>query len=194
MPKIIEEDQLDYSEDDLQSLLRIKLLRSLDISLEEIKAIKYGNKALTDTLSDQIESLTHDNQDDLYALQVCRMLKNDQVTFDHLEAQKYLDIMTDIANGSQSIDVQEETEMSKVFYPWRRYFARTLDIFLYNTLWCMVLILLFRVSMPIRGTMWNIFDSFFSIVIMLFLEPLLLSKFGTTFVIVVFVMTLLSSK
>ena len=46
-----------YSDDDLQELLRIKLLRSLNVSIDEIKSLQNGSLSLDGTLSKQITKL-----------------------------------------------------------------------------------------------------------------------------------------
>lgn len=61
-PKRMDNGYRDYSEDDLQILLRIKLLRSLHISLDEIKALKDKGSDLVDTLSKQIIKLDQEKK------------------------------------------------------------------------------------------------------------------------------------
>lgn len=174
-------DERYYSEESLQILLRIKLLRSLHISLDEIKVLRYGNQILVETLSNQIDILKSEAHDVSYAIKVCELLMNDQVTFDELEGQKYLDLMEQIREKAEIVDSGvDEDKLDQVFHPWRRYFARMLDIFIYSSIWSAVLIFLFHVSMIRRGSLWDIFDTFIAVGMMLFIEPLLLNKFGTT--------------
>ena len=47
----------DYTEEDVQTLLRIRLLRSLHVSLDDIRALQSGEKALSDTLRAQLAQL-----------------------------------------------------------------------------------------------------------------------------------------
>ncbi len=170
-----------YSEESLQILLRIKLLRSLHISLDEIKVLRYGNQMLAETLSNQIDILKSESRDVSYAIKVCETLANDQVTFDELEGQKYLDLMDQIRENPESVVFEvNEDKLAQVFHPWRRYFARMLDIFIYTCIWSAVLIFLLHVSMVRRGSLWDLFDTFVAVGMMLFIEPLLLNKFGTT--------------
>lgn len=70
--------------------------------------------------------------------------------------------------------------LPQVFYPWRRYFARTLDIFLYNTFWSAILGLIFHVNLTTRSNFGRLIDLIIVTAIMLFLEPILLHLFGTT--------------
>ena len=171
----------DYSKVELQILLRIKLLRSLHISLDEIKALKDGTKNLLNTLSKQIEELEKEKQGVSYAQDVCRIMQEDRVTFTDLDAKKYLDGIKNKtrATGSSYFTYTGDV-LPQVFYPWRRFFARTLDISIYNMLWSILLICAFNVQTAKRGNLGDIFDGFISIVLMLFLEPLWLHFSGTT--------------
>lgn len=71
-------------------------------------------------------------------------------------------------------------EVSHVFYPWRRFLARTFDIFMYSIIWSAFLAFIFRVNIVNRSSLGNLLDSFIEIVMMLFLEPIWLHLFGTT--------------
>lgn len=180
-PKRLDNGYRDYSEEDLQILLRIKLLRSLHISLDEINDLKNGSKNLTDMLSKQIIRLDQEKQEASYAQDVCRAMQVDSVTFAELDARKYLEEInrTIVETGSTYFSVKGD-EFPQVFHPWRRYLARTFDILLYNVLWSSILALIFHINLIGRSNWSNILDSFIAIIIMMFLEPLLLHLFGTT--------------
>lgn len=178
-PKRMDNGYRDYSEDDLQILLRIKLLRSLHISLDEIKALKDGSKDLADTLSKQIAKLDQEKQDASYAQDVCRAMQEDRVAFADLDAKRYLDGInrTMKETGSSYFSVKGD-ELPQVFHPWRRSLARMFDIFMYNILWSAFLAFAFHVNLAVRSV--NLLDSFIAIAMMLVLEPLWLRLFGTT--------------
>ena len=53
----------DYSQEDLAVLRKIKLLRSLHISLEEIKSLHNGRQELSVALEQQIKQLSSDKED-----------------------------------------------------------------------------------------------------------------------------------
>ena len=50
-PQRLENRYRDYSDEDRQTLLRIKLLRELGVGLEEIRALQQGTAALPETLA-----------------------------------------------------------------------------------------------------------------------------------------------
>lgn len=180
-PKYMDNGYRDYSEDDLQILLRIKLLRSLHISLDEIKALKNGSKDLMDTISKQIVKLDKEKQNASYAQDVCRAMQGDRVAFADLDAKKYLDGIkqTTGETGNTYFSVRDD-ELPQVFHPWRRFLARTFDIFIYNILWSAFLAFAFHVNLGARSNLGNLLDSFITIAMMLVLEPLWLHLLGTT--------------
>lgn len=185
--KRLDNGYLDYTKEDLQILLRIKLLLSLNISLDEIKALKDGSKDLSEMLSKQIEKLEQEKQDTSNTQDICCAMQEDRVTFINLDAKKYLDnINCDTKEKGNSYFTVKWDTLPQVFYPWRRYFARTLDLFFYNTLWSCFLGLVFHVNLTARGNINNLLDTFVATAIMLFLEPLLLHLFGTTLGKVIF--------
>lgn len=64
-------------------------------------------------------------------------------------------------------------------HPWRRYFARTFDLFLYQILWAAVMALVFHI--PIRNDLGQqVLDTAVGVGIMMAAEPFLLSRLGTT--------------
>ena len=68
----------------------------------------------------------------------------------------------------------------KVRAPWRRFFARQFDFFMYGTILTIVQMLVFNMNIANRTSTGNIVDTFLSFFLMIVLEPLLLKIFGTT--------------
>lgn len=69
---------------------------------------------------------------------------------------------------------------SKVRSPWRRYFARLLDIGIYTYFVVAFQALVFHANMATRSTLGNFLDTLIAFLIMMLVEPVLLSKLGTT--------------
>lgn len=67
------------------------------------------------------------------------------------------------------------------FYPGRRFLARTFDLTLYTILWLSFLTLIFRINLANVSTFASFAISVAALLTMLFIEPLLLHWFGTTF-------------
>ena len=70
--------------------------------------------------------------------------------------------------------------LSQGGYPWRRYLARSIDTGIYGTIWAAVAGHFFKMMMLDRADFWSILDLVVVIVMMLLLEPLFISLFGTT--------------
>jgi uncharacterized RDD family membrane protein YckC len=89
--------------------------------------------------------------------------------------------------GNDYIDRREKTGKEsdvgpveiKAPYPWRRYFARMLDLSIYGLPWIMLCRFVFRwqAESSISNTFINLLVPW---LVVLLLEPVLLSKFGTT--------------
>lgn len=166
----------DYSDHDLEVLKRIKLLRSLRIPLEEIKALHNDSDDLLHTLDRHIAALNAERQDIDRSERVCRDMRADGVTYQTLDAQKYLDALDrTVEEAALSADV-----IPPVRSPGRRFFARMLDLLLYTALWGSFLELLSGSSAIQNSTGSGLLNTVMSLLIMVLLEPLLLHLWGAT--------------
>lgn len=169
----------DYSEADLAALKRIQLLRRLDISLEQIKALQVGQAELAQVLADKADGFAQMEQDTAFAQRACRSLLQDGVTYATLDAQKYLDAIPEPA-FEHGFFTPRSIDLEQVAYPWRRYLARTLDLSIYETVWLSFLVLAFRTNLASQSRLFWIFSAIVALALMLFMEPLMLRLFGAT--------------
>lgn len=177
-PKRNENGYRDYSEEDLNILMRIKLLRTLNISLEEIKAIHNKEHELEEVLEKHVKELETEKEHIEQSQNVCRIMRDNRVQYETLDARYYLDTME--AKDTKAVYDKKEDVIPKLRAPWRRYFARTLDLAIYSTIWNIILTLVFRVNIFNMGNAGDLLNFIFIHVLVLLIEPLLLSKFGTT--------------
>lgn len=172
----------DYSEKDLDTLLRVKLLRTLHISLEEIKEVQQGERELTAVLDSQMERLDQEQKELEYSKEVCQAMRADNVRYDTLNAQKYLEPMEE--SGSVPTPELKHDTAPRDWIPWRRFLARMFDLSLYAVLWDCFFALTFRrpyaLGVTVMGRVSLNFSSIISLVLMILLEPLLLKAFKTT--------------
>jgi len=171
----------DYSEEDLDTLLRIKLLRTLHISLEEIKGVQQGERELSAVLDSQLERLEQEQKELQYSKEVCRAMREDHVSYSTLNAKKYLEPMEE--SGPVSVPELKEDAAPRAWIPWRRFFARSFDLAFYKMLWdCFVALglKLPSVSLPLTDNLFINVDAVISLILMIFLEPLFLRLFKTT--------------
>lgn len=167
----------DYSEEDLEILKKIRLLRALHISLEEIKALHTGEQELSAALDQHLAQLEAEQAGLEQAQQVCRVMRSDGVSYHTLDAQHYLDVIDTL---EKPIPELAADTVPKVQAPVRRYFARSLDMLIYSTLWGAFLALVFHVNLSSRSGGADFLDTLMGFLLMFLLEPIFLSRFGTT--------------
>lgn len=176
----------EYSEKDLLILKKIKLLRSLHMSIEEIKALHTGKQELSVILEQQIQKLAADKVDLDKAHSVCEIMYKDGIKYESLDAEKYLKNLNEgipVINARNYGDTKESREdmFPRVQAPWRRFFARTLDVAFYSVIWSCFLILVFQVNIANQGSSgWAIVETIVILLLTLVFEPLQLTLFGTT--------------
>ena len=84
-PLRLENGYRDYTPDDLETLRKIKLLRQLQVPVEDIRALQQGGKELTALLAAQEEDLRRRASDLEAARTLCRRMEADQVSYRDLE-------------------------------------------------------------------------------------------------------------
>lgn len=167
-----------YSGQDLETLQRIKLLRALHISLEEIKAVQAGKRELAAVLDEQLERLSGEQRELEHAQQVCREMRADHVRYDTLDAEKYL-------NSPAAAPIDPTPELAAdveppVWAPCRRLFARCFDLYFCESLWFLILTGCFRVNIIAWTERFGLLDFVVPPALMLLFEPLFLHFFAAT--------------
>ena len=113
--------------------MRIKLLRSLRMPLEDIRALQLSEKTLSDTLRMHLQRLTEEKELLSAAENVCRTMQTDCADYTTLNAHKYLEQLENEPPSQQTTrpSIPSTDTASYPAYPWRRFFARSLDYSLY---------------------------------------------------------------
>ena len=173
-PRRAENGYRDYSQADADTLLRIKLLRALGLTIEQLKTLACGEAALDAVLAERLQAMQQEQHALGRAEQVAEQLRQAKVDYQTLDAERYL---AELENGMPAAlqqDVQPKQHML-----WQRFFARSLDVTLYHAFWVTLL--------PLLG--YNLFRNrnggamlvqVLSLLTMFFLEPLLLHIFAAT--------------
>lgn len=177
-PQRHENGYRDYSEDDLETLKKIKLLRTLHLSLDEIKCLHSGERTLMDTLNHHLARLQHEQADIEQALEICNVMRNDGAQYKSLDAQHYLDTMEQLTH--EPVSVPTSDILPDIYVPWRRYFARIIDFAIYDTLWNIFLALALHINIRSRSVTGSLVDYIAVLILIFLLEPILLSLFGAT--------------
>lgn len=167
-----------YSEEDVETLRKIKLLRQLGLPLDTIKQVQSGELGLDTALARQQRTLEEQRAELAWADRVCASMRSDRVEYATLDAQKYLDTLDRPAEGEGYFSLRKDST-PMVAYPWRRFFARWLDLTLYSVLWSSFGLLVLRFNPP-DSLLINLLSIYRDYVTMLVVEPLLLSTWGYT--------------
>ena len=162
----------DYSEEDLETLLRIALLRSLGFSLDEIRRLQSGEADFAAAMRERSAALESEGQQLLAARNVCDAISREVTSYSALRPEDYLNgFEPDKTAGAR--DVVEP-------HPWRRYFARSIDLVLVGLPIAFVQYVLLHRNLA-NTTEWeNILCDLIGWGLLVLLEPLLLARFGTT--------------
>lgn len=188
----------DYSEGDLDTLLKIKRLRALGLSLAEIKDIQRGNLPLADALRALMGRL-HELRGGLEGAEAeCRSLIESGAGWDDMmtvslpapedslpappeERRQYFDSGIKYGTGGPSRSVAPPWwHSSQTPGHWRRFFARLLDDMLYGCLIAAFNMLVLRIN-PAREEALDGLVSWLLRCLLLFAcEPLCLHLFGAT--------------
>lgn len=170
-----ENNYREYAPEHAEILLRIKLLRALGMSLEQIKALQQGQENLTAALDRQIELLSKQREHLFQSQRVCREMRSDNVRYETLDARRYLN---SLENPPKLITpVIEQDAVEPVIAPWQRFWARALDSFIYSCTLVCIATWLSGGKLPEWGT---VMTTILGIAMTLVLEPVQLTLFGTT--------------
>lgn len=175
----------DYSRADGETLLKIKLLRQLGFSLEEVQALQHGDRELSAALEQRLAGLTGEREELERKTRTCREMREDGARYDTLDASHYLERLARPADGSFRADgpapeVLPEDRVPRRRAPFRRLLARQLDGMLYAALVTLVFQIVFRVNIARIGAGMDILRTVLSVLLMLLAEAALLHRFGTT--------------
>lgn len=194
-PQIQSNKYREYSQNDLDELMRIKLLRGLGVSVEQIKQLQSGKLRLADVMENRICETETEAEDARYTSNLCRIILKDSVSYDDLDGVMYLNYIPREETYLKPPEIGNET-VGVIKMTAKRIFARLFDMTVYNAIWVFVfeIININRYKLPdlsyIRLSKWFYFRSSiinremteFALVFltMLIIEPLLLHFFGAT--------------
>lgn len=170
----------EYTQEDLAVLQRIKLLRMLDLSLDEIQKLQAGEEPMDSVLSRHLRQLEQEGERITHCREICAQMKVDRVQYQTLNADKYLQEVNQPAFESQPEPQWKKDVIPRVRSPFRRFFARGLDLLFYVTLWQLFLIIALDVNLSNRGSGGGVLDAVMQLLLMLVLEPVFLRLLGTT--------------
>ena len=170
-----------YGEIHVRELLKIKLLRILGLPIESIKALSDGKISLDEALSERKSQFQGQHQELAVSEKIINVMLDFDSAFHELDPEKYLILLEQEEENPIQRDVN-----TKPILPMRRLWARTLDYTIYN----LILYLFAPTLFQTEG--FNLFLILAEILMLIVIEPFLLSTVYTTPGKLVFGMTVTS--
>ena len=200
-PKRRDNGYREYSKEETEQLLRIRLLRNLGVPLPTIRELSEHKLNLREVLLEQQENLNHETRDQMIREKLASEIRKEGVSFDRLSGDYYLRMEEELrkegtAGGRDSVDgnlpgqdgaesaYQDPEAGEPETHPFRRYFARMTDFAVYSLILESFYFLLMHQRPPQnigRAYLLLWLFRFMLFVLTMVLEPLSLHFFGTTF-------------
>lgn len=156
-----------YSAEDVEELKRVRLLRLLDVPMEQVKALQQGKASLDGVLAGQLVRIQEEKKRLSDVTQVIRQIRQNGEEYPSLEPEPYLERL----KGRETEDALISDR-----HPWRRYWARTLDSGLIGV-WMLAA---FPGALEGGGKLFQMQFLALSLAAQILLEPLLLWAVGWT--------------
>lgn len=164
-----------YTQDDLQLLLKVKLLRQLGVPLCKIKELHQGSGDFSVVLQEQIRFLEQQITDNTKAKRVCLEIQRTRVAYSDLDAQVYLKMLQ---SQTEPLRLSYQEPLNKESHPVRRFLARSIDIAWLAALINFLVIVIFRIR-PISNMFLTAIGAL-SYLAIIPIEAVLLHLWGTT--------------
>ena len=103
----------EYSLKDVDLLNKIKLLRSLDVPIDEIRKLEVGEISMVDCLDRHISHFTHRQKELDIMKEMCMEIMAENVQFDDLQADSYLENMRNLERGGVRFMDVNKTDIKK---------------------------------------------------------------------------------
>lgn len=133
-PNRMENGYRDYTRSDLDTLHKIRLLRALGLGIDEIRKLSAGETALGEALESRLSAMQTEQRTLVRAEEVARAMLRAHADYATLDTGRYLAALEAGAQTAVQQDVQP-----KLHVPWRRFFARMIDLLLYDLTWMVIL-------------------------------------------------------
>lgn len=177
-PKRNENGYREYVPEDVQQLLKIKLLRKLEMPIEQIRQLQQGSGDFEKAIETQMILLGNRIGEQKRAGVICQIISTDGAKFESLDAAHYLRLMENLPAENAKTKVFQE-EIPQEIHPWRRFFARTIDLSLFAALMQFVIFVVIRLR-PVPDDFLMTLIQIGCGFLYLPVETLMLHKWGTT--------------
>ena len=168
----------DYSAADVETLQRVRLLRSLDISIDTIRALQSGERTLEAVLAERERRWNDAKSRAGDAEALCQRMRQDGAQYATLDAEKYLHPQPEAQRLYHPAGQADQRPYA--FTPWRRLLAFNLDYELCLLLLYAVLSLGFHVNISKGSGLLSLLYAYLALMLQVLIEPWLLHRFGAT--------------
>lgn len=171
-----------YTQADAEELLKIKLLRQLGMSLEQIRSLQMGSGDISQVLADQAEILARQIDQKRQSAEVCREIRDAGATYQDLDAAYYLERLCQPPKTTPSWQTPPTPFLEPVpreVHPVRRYVARILDVNILNVCVYFLLFYILRLR-PVPIGIGSSFMGWAMWLLLLPVEAVFLHFLGTT--------------
>jgi DNA-binding transcriptional MerR regulator len=103
----------EYSLKDVDCLLKIKLLRKIDVPIEEIKRLENGGVSFEDCMKTQAKRLEDEKNNVEVMIGLCNKLENEVSDFNLVDAQAYLEELKKLEKGGAVFVDLTKNDVSK---------------------------------------------------------------------------------
>ncbi len=168
----------DYSAADVETLQRVRLLRSLDISIDTIRALQSGERTLEAVLAERERRWNDAKSRAGDAEALCQRMRQDGAQYATLDAEKYLQPQPEAQRLYHPAGQADQRPYA--FTPWRWLLAFNLDYELCLLLLYAVLSLGFHVNITKGSGLLSLLYAYLALMLQVLIEPWLLHCFGAT--------------
>lgn len=185
-PKRLDNGYRDYSEEDAETLEKIRLLRELHLDIDTIRLVQKGELTLEQALFNLLTRLEGDKAAIDRAVEVCRQLEKSRVEYGALDPKPWLKQLEPPRRPELEPPDREEAPQAEepvdyaCCHPWRRWLARALDGTIYSLVIDAVLLLGFRWNYHNAGNFAAWFEGLLVVGLALLCEPFWLHFWGWT--------------
>ena len=168
----------DYSEENATEILKIKLLRQLDVSVEQIRRLQQGSEEMSQVLRNRAMELSDEAYYTDRAANICKEISESAQTYAQLDAAIYLEKLNETRQAQGTKRGAEWNLYPYEFHPIKRFVARLLDYALVNILLDFLIIVVLRIR-PVSDFLSNVI-TYGSLILSVPLQAFFLNRFATT--------------
>lgn len=191
-PKRLDNGYRDYSEEDVNTLEKIRLLRELRLDIDAIRLVQKGSLTLEQALFNLLSRLEGEKAVLDRAAEVCRQLERSGVEYGALDPKPWLSQLEqpqqtalppnfprNLSGEKEKPPAPEPVDWA-YYHPWMRWLARGIDVTLHGLVIDALLIFGFHWNFGAMGTVQSWVESLLSVVIVILCEPFWLHFWGWT--------------